>query len=111
MSNPIVLKRDNYTGSTGHRNNFSGRAGTDGFLGTLGQRQAGWESDNFARRHPPIRVQGHSVLPTCGHAARTERIYPRRRKKTTEYPTAVESTLWGKTVKSPSVTRQLFCPP
>ena len=44
--------------STGHRNNFSGRAGQSGFLGTFGQRQADWESQAFARQHTPFEGTG-----------------------------------------------------
>ena len=58
MANVIVAKRENYNGSTGHRNNFSGRAGSEGFLGSLGNQEAAWESAKFARRHTPYPGAG-----------------------------------------------------
>ena len=35
------------------RNNYHGRAGQTGFLGTFGHKQAEWESAAFARQHQP----------------------------------------------------------
>jgi len=56
--NVVVAEKTDYSGSTGHRNNFTGRAGADGFLGTMGGKQATWESDGFARQHTPYPGSG-----------------------------------------------------
>ena len=58
ISNWFTKKHDGYVGSTGHKNNFTGRAGADGWIGSMAGAQADWESQAFARQHTPYPGSG-----------------------------------------------------
>ena len=109
-ANVVVPQVPDYSGSTGHRNNFTGRAGLDGFLGTMGGKQATLESDSFARQHTPYPGAGSfgvTHMRPCNSGGKNLTKEEEKNYRITyggrKYP-------WEQTVKSLSVTRQLSYP-